>query len=175
MSLREGIGLTPGGFPYRQAPHQYCGSNSDRQSVGDPGHCEDCCSVGHIIAHPDLGCGDVGCYHVHADKPITYAGPTGREKPGEHWNARLIRETREAEQVAARRSDLSVDQSTPYRLSPHGVLARRLPMCVRPACRPGCWVVLSATGNRSHFYGQHLTDQHVAAWSPLVRKGGASA
>lgn len=24
-----------------------------------------------------------------------YAGPTGREKPGEHWNARIIREERE--------------------------------------------------------------------------------
>jgi hypothetical protein len=30
-----------------------------------------------------------------ADKPINYAGPTGREKPDEHWNARIIRETAE--------------------------------------------------------------------------------
>jgi hypothetical protein len=57
--------LTPGGFPYRQQGHSYGGSNSDRQSVGDPGHCEDCASVGHVIAHPDLGCGDVGCYRHH--------------------------------------------------------------------------------------------------------------
>lgn len=59
---------TPGGFPYRQHPHDLCGSNADRQSVGDPGHCEDCCSVGHVVAHPDLGCGDVGCYRTHGDE-----------------------------------------------------------------------------------------------------------
>lgn len=48
-----------------QAAHRYCGSNADRQSLGCPGHCEDCCSVGHVLAHPDLGCGDVGCYSDH--------------------------------------------------------------------------------------------------------------
>ena len=55
-------------FPYRQMAHDLCGSNSERQSVGDPGHCEDCCSVGHVVAHPDLGCGDVGCYRTHGDE-----------------------------------------------------------------------------------------------------------
>lgn len=58
---------TPGGFPYRQHPHELCGSDTARQEVGDPGHCEDCCSVGHVVAHPDLGCGDVGCYRTHGD------------------------------------------------------------------------------------------------------------
>jgi hypothetical protein len=29
-------------------------------------------------------------------KQISYAGPTGRERPGEHWNARIIREMAEA-------------------------------------------------------------------------------
>jgi hypothetical protein len=57
--------VTPGAFPYRQTPHRYCGSNSERQQVGDPGHCEDCCSVGHIVAHPECGCADVGCYSDH--------------------------------------------------------------------------------------------------------------
>jgi hypothetical protein len=42
-------------------PHAFCGSNSERQSVGDPGHCERCVEVGHVKAHPSLGCGDVGC------------------------------------------------------------------------------------------------------------------
>jgi hypothetical protein len=58
-------------FPYSQHPHEYAGSNSERQSVGDPGHCEACCSVGHVVAHPDLGCGDVGCDsdHVGEDLP----------------------------------------------------------------------------------------------------------
>jgi hypothetical protein len=59
---------TPGGFPYRQHPHDLSGSNVERQQVGDPGHCEDCCSVGHVVAHPDLGCGDVGCYRSHGDE-----------------------------------------------------------------------------------------------------------
>lgn len=58
---------TPGGFPYRQHPHELCGSNTERQEVGDPGHCEDCCSVGHVVAHPELGCGDVGCYRAHGE------------------------------------------------------------------------------------------------------------
>jgi hypothetical protein len=45
--------------------HRYCGSDSERQSVGDPGHCEECAEYGHVLAHPDLGCGDVGCYSAH--------------------------------------------------------------------------------------------------------------
>ena len=45
--------------------HRYCGSNPERQSVGDPGHCEDCAQHGHVLAHPDLGCGDVGCNALH--------------------------------------------------------------------------------------------------------------
>lgn len=62
-------------FPYRQVPHSYCGTNPDRQSVGEPGHCEDCCSVGHIVAHPHLGCGDVGCYQDHVDSEPTHPSP----------------------------------------------------------------------------------------------------
>lgn len=60
--------MTAGGFPYRQHPHDLSGSNVERQQVGDPGHCEDCCSVGHVVAHPDLGCGDVGCYRTHGEE-----------------------------------------------------------------------------------------------------------
>lgn len=45
--------------------HPYAGSNSDRQSVGDPGHCERCAEFGHVRAHRDLGCGDVGCTKDH--------------------------------------------------------------------------------------------------------------
>lgn len=44
---------------------RYCGSNPERQSVGLPGHCERCAKVGHVRAHPDLGCGDVGCTAAH--------------------------------------------------------------------------------------------------------------
>lgn len=67
---------TPGGFPYRQQAHRYSGNNSERQSVGDPGHCEDCCSVGHVAAHPELGCADVQCYSEHSD-------PTARARVAE--------------------------------------------------------------------------------------------
>lgn len=45
--------------------HPRAGSNKDRQSVGDPGHCERCAEVGHVRAHPSLGCGDVGCESAH--------------------------------------------------------------------------------------------------------------
>ena len=65
-------------FPYSQAPHKFAGSDSERQSVGDPGHCEDCCSVGHVKAHPDLGCGDVGCDLSHDEPEPMKAGAIGR-------------------------------------------------------------------------------------------------
>ena len=45
--------------------HPFAGSSSRRQSVGLPGHCEDCADVGHVPAHPHLGCGDVGCDKSH--------------------------------------------------------------------------------------------------------------
>jgi hypothetical protein len=52
-------------FPY--PTHNYSGSDKGRQSVGDPGHCERCAELGHVKAHPNLGCGDVGCYQAHAN------------------------------------------------------------------------------------------------------------
>jgi hypothetical protein len=57
-----------------------------------------------------------------------------------------------------------VDQSTPYRLSPNGTLAGRT--------NPG-WRVLVSKDPHLH-WGQDLTDQHVAAWSPLIRKGATN-
>lgn len=45
--------------------HDYAGSNSDRQSIGLPGHCEVCAQHGHVVAHPEYGCGDVGCASPH--------------------------------------------------------------------------------------------------------------
>lgn len=45
--------------------HDYAGTNTDRAAVGDPGHCEICAALGHVRAHPDYGCGDVGCTHAH--------------------------------------------------------------------------------------------------------------
>lgn len=47
----------------------YAGSNPERQAVGYPGHCARCCEVGHVKAHPDRGCGDVGCYAYHDEDP----------------------------------------------------------------------------------------------------------
>lgn len=43
----------------------WSGSNPERESVGDPGHCEVCAQYGHVAAHPDHGCGDVGCHSSH--------------------------------------------------------------------------------------------------------------
>jgi hypothetical protein len=45
--------------------HRFAGSNSERQSVGLPGHCERCAELGHVKAHKNLGCGDVGCTQAH--------------------------------------------------------------------------------------------------------------
>jgi hypothetical protein len=52
----------------------YTGSNSERQSVGLPGHCDDCAETGHVAAHPDLGCSDVGCDTAHPEEPETATG-----------------------------------------------------------------------------------------------------
>lgn len=46
--------------------HRYAGSDKARQEVGLPGHCEDCAQFGHLAAHPNLGCGDVGCTSPHS-------------------------------------------------------------------------------------------------------------
>ena len=49
-------------------PHtSYPGTNTDRQAVGLPGHCELCAQVGHVAAHPSSGCSDVGCFGSHED------------------------------------------------------------------------------------------------------------
>jgi hypothetical protein len=45
--------------------HTYAGSDSERAAVGSPGHCSESSDVGHVVAHPELGCGDVGCDKVH--------------------------------------------------------------------------------------------------------------
>jgi hypothetical protein len=80
----DGTGYVHGGrfadvaaeLPYRQmpaatGPARFIGSDKDRQGVGDPGHCEACVSVGHVAAHPELGCGDVGCNDHHDEQAGT--------------------------------------------------------------------------------------------------------
>lgn len=58
----------------------YTGSSSERQSVGLPGHCDRCAALGHVKAHPNLGCTDVGCYSAH-DEPAPQ-DPSGPNAPG---------------------------------------------------------------------------------------------
>lgn len=50
-------------FPY--PTHPLAGSNKERQEIGRPGHCERCAELGHVRAHRNLGCGDVGCTAAH--------------------------------------------------------------------------------------------------------------
>lgn len=57
--------------------HRYMGSSGFRQDIGLPGHCEKCVSKGHVVAHPDLGCGDVGCNLSHADETVSLGVPEG--------------------------------------------------------------------------------------------------
>jgi hypothetical protein len=45
--------------------HPYAGHSKKRAERGDPGHCERCCQLGHVQAHPEKGCGDVGCTKGH--------------------------------------------------------------------------------------------------------------
>ncbi|MEW9530659.1 hypothetical protein [Microbispora sp. NPDC049125] len=49
--------------------HRYCGSDKARAERGNPGHCEPCARYGHIAAHPELGCADVGCESIHNSEP----------------------------------------------------------------------------------------------------------
>lgn len=58
----------------------HAGTDKDRQERGLPGHCDDCVDLGHVIAHPDMGCGDVGCGRYHLEKEET---PVEDERPGE--------------------------------------------------------------------------------------------
>lgn len=45
--------------------HEHAGADSDRAYVGLPGHCYYCAIVGHVVAHPEYGCGDVRCNVDH--------------------------------------------------------------------------------------------------------------
>lgn len=56
---------TAGGHASFPPTALYAGSNSDRQCAGRPGHCSVCAIIGHVEAHPEFGCGDVGCNHSH--------------------------------------------------------------------------------------------------------------
>lgn len=53
----------------------FAGSSAERQSVGLPGHCVKCAEHGHVAAHPDLGCGDVGCTARHDESTRNHALP----------------------------------------------------------------------------------------------------
>lgn len=51
--------------------HRFAGTSRERQETGLPGHCEPCAVFGHVIAHPNLGCSDVGCDKPHGDETDT--------------------------------------------------------------------------------------------------------
>jgi hypothetical protein len=58
----------PRGTDPHQPPyptHPFAGVSKERAEVGLPGHCERCAEVGHVSAHPELGCGDVRCDKEH--------------------------------------------------------------------------------------------------------------
>jgi hypothetical protein len=44
---------------------RFIGSSPARQPRGLPGHCDRCAALGHIKAHPHLGCADIGCNAAH--------------------------------------------------------------------------------------------------------------
>lgn len=65
--LRKALGLDAAPAPRMRRTNAFAGSDEARQSIGLPGHCGDCAEKGHVAAHPDLGCGDVGCDRDHGD------------------------------------------------------------------------------------------------------------
>lgn len=54
--------------PWWPPTHPFAGTNTERAYVGDPGHCDYCAVLGHVVTHPDLGCGDVGCNRAHSEE-----------------------------------------------------------------------------------------------------------
>lgn len=77
-----------GGF-YPPVPFD-AGANAERAGVGLPGHCSVCAILGHIVAHPEFGCSDVGCDSDHTGPgqitrhtctPDGKALPYGRKAP----------------------------------------------------------------------------------------------
>ena len=62
--LREFESLTDA-EKFHSGGHRLGGSDSERQSVGIPGHCDVCAVLGHVAAHPNYGCADVGCAITH--------------------------------------------------------------------------------------------------------------
>lgn len=78
--------------PYMGPTARFAGSNPERQSIGLPGHCVACAEHGHVAAHPELGCGDVGCTPFHDE-----AAPASETAPEtESALDRAVRETVEA-------------------------------------------------------------------------------
>lgn len=102
-------------------------------------------------------------FHAHNDRNHVLCG----EYP--HGHPSMVEQI-EVAVAALFRSDLSGDQATPFRWSPTGTLAARSERRVTGWMAPH-WVVLQpGPADRHHYVGQRLTDQHVAAWSPLIRK-----
>jgi hypothetical protein len=68
--------------------HRFAGVNSERQGVGLPGHCERCAELGHVRAHKNLGCGDVGCEAAHGDAEEATASALPATQPADaRWDA----------------------------------------------------------------------------------------
>jgi hypothetical protein len=61
LPTARGLILPPRPFPTAR----YAGMDKARAEVGLPGHCEFCAAYGHVKAHPEYGCGDVGCTSNH--------------------------------------------------------------------------------------------------------------
>jgi len=64
--------------------HPFAGSDPDRQSAGDPGHCELCAVYGYAAVHPELCCSHVGCCQPHGDsEPADEAGRQALARDGQ--------------------------------------------------------------------------------------------
>jgi hypothetical protein len=74
--IKRGVAAVP------PPTHPRAGTNSYRQSVGLPGHCERCAEVGHVRAHRTLGCGDVGCTAAHSPGDPSDQAPPRRPRGG---------------------------------------------------------------------------------------------
>jgi hypothetical protein len=66
------------GEPVPPPVHPYAGSYAPRQGAGQPGHCGMCAEQGHLIAHPGIECGRVGCTADHSAD--SGAGPQAEEE-----------------------------------------------------------------------------------------------
>jgi len=114
----------------------YAGSNTERQRVGLPGHCKRCAAVGHVAAHPNFGCGDVGCDRAHPEPNPATAVVNVLARFADYLRLRLDRAEGGAGRTAGGSVELRLSGSTVSNLRAFLDGAERLAVLAAAADQP---------------------------------------